>query len=306
MTRLVLLLAVILVSSHDAFTIPPANRRASGLLLSSRHIRPVIVVAARYGPPIEEAPDPQQYDRMRQQQVDSFQELVNQVMVAQPEHIPSLLTKDIELLVSMQRDQIEAILQDAKDSGGEELEQRVADTLELIFGFAESFVGEMKTMDDGNKQLLGKIIKASRKGEDDLDDMLEEEKTSFSPGFLRHLEGECERIANAPSTTPESLKMLQILRTIQARVVEELGKDLGEGALVLGQLLGYDDDKERLAVLQTGLQMRGPDFSNELVKLTERALADFARLGNADPELVERVTGIHQGIMDFIETTQKK
>ena len=57
--------------------------------------------------------------------------------------------------------------------------------------------------------------------------------------------------------------MLEILRVIQARILEELGKGIGEGAIVVGQLLGYDEKAERLAVLDAGLAVRGIDFAHE-------------------------------------------
>ena len=79
-------------------------------------------------------------------------------------------------------------------------------------------------------------------------------------------------------------------------------QDIGEGALVLGQLLGYDDTKERLAVLDAGLTVRGPEFAYEMVALTEEALDGFQRVpGGADPELVERVSGIQARLRHFID-----
>ena len=92
-------------------------------------------------------------------------------------------------------------------------------------------------MDDVYKQLLGKIFQsiAPNKSEEslnlgvsslesDLDELLAREEESFTPGFLRHVEGECNRIAALPTLSPESSKMLQILRLIQTRILEELGK----------------------------------------------------------------------------------
>ena len=52
-----------------------------------------------------------------------------------------------------------------------------------------------------------------------------------------------------PQITPESSKLLQTLQVTHMRVIEEMGKDLGETALALNQLLGYDNDNERHAVL---------------------------------------------------------
>ena len=95
--------------------------------------------------------------------------------------------------------------------------------------------------------------------------------------------------------------MLQILRLIQTRVLEELGKGIGEGAIVLGQLLGYEDESERLAVLDAGLAVRGVEFANELAALTEEALEGFKAVpSGADKELVKSVEVIDERIRVFI------
>ncbi|KAL3911753.1 MAG: hypothetical protein SGARI_001488 [Bacillariaceae sp.] len=178
--------------------------------------------------------------------------------------------------------------------------------IETILTFAEDFVHEAKAMDDHNKQVLGKIIKAmtNKNSEDSssssaisreeaLDLLLEGEKESFTPGFLRHIEGECERITQAPKMTRESARLLEILRVVQTRVLEELGKEMGESAVVLGQLLGYEDEKELLGVLDAGLTVRGEEFAKEMAQNTQEALEGFKRVqGGVDPELVERVTFI--------------
>ncbi|KAL7426267.1 hypothetical protein ACHAXH_000656 [Discostella pseudostelligera] len=193
----------------------------------------------------------------------------------------------------------------------------------MILTFVESFVEQTKSMDDVYKQLLGKIFQSIAPGasdgsssgstpsqstssanmENQLDNLLSSEKAAFTPGFLRHVEGECFRIASLSTISPESVKMLQILRLIQTRVLEELGKDIGEGAIVLGQLLGYEDESERLAVLDAGLTVRGVEFANELAALTEEALEGFEQASareNVDAELVDRVRVIDDRIRKFI------
>ena len=80
-------------------------------------------------------------------------------------------------------------------------------------------------------------------------------------------------------------------------------QDIGEGAIVLGQLLGYDDEAERLAVLDAGLTVRGVEFANELAALTQEALEGFTVVGareNVDAELVDRVRVIDDRIQKFI------
>lgn len=212
-----------------------------------------------------------------------------------------------------------------------------SEAVNTILSFAETFVEETKSMDDVYKRLLGKIFKliapagASETNdnksdpssasspaimpatatEERLDHLLSAEREAFTPGFLRHVEGECERIASLPTLSPESARMLQMLRLIQTRVLEELGKGIGEGAIVLGQLLGYDDESERLAVLDAGLAVRGTDFAQELAALTEEALAGFEAMpggadGGVDPALVESVRAIDERIRKFIGRTESE
>ena len=268
-----------------------------------------------------------------------FQGLVEQVMtISQAELIPRLLANNIQLIMGLQGEEgaqvISSILQDAKTgTGGEDDEDgdaygQTLETVEMILSFAEDFVGQAKEMDGNNKMLLGKIMKAMVTsendqsvsggegriaGEDDassreeaLDNVMKEEKKNFTTGFLRHLEGECDRITNQPQVSPESARLLEILRMIQTRVLEELGEDLGEAALVLGQLMGYEKDEELLGVLDAGLTVRGNEFALEMASLTEEALDGFSRIpGGADPGLVEKVRFIDRRLQEFLNQTNE-
>jgi hypothetical protein len=200
----------------------------------------------------------------------------------------------------------------------------------MILTFAEDFVKEAHNMDKSNKNLLGKIMKAMVKSDNDtsisggeggkeelsaigarsreeaLDKVMKEEKINFTTGFLRHIEGECNRIENAQRMTTESTRLLEILRLIQTRVLEELGQDLGEAALVLGQLMGYDKEEELLGVLEAGLTVQGRDFALEMASLTEEALDGFKRIpGGADPELVQKVNFIDKRLQEYLNETNE-
>lgn len=250
-------------------------------------------------------------------QQEEFESLIAAVMTTtNPQHVPSIMTKHMELLLSIRGYEgsslMERVLKKEETQGQDHVEQ-VMQAIEFILSFVEAFVDNAQTLDDYNKKLLGKIIKTMSKAdttardrEELLDSLMEREKDNFTSGFLRHVEGECERIAAAPKMTPESARLLEILRIIQARVLEELGKDMGEEALVLGQLLGYDNAKERLAVLDAGLTVRGTEFATKMVQLTEEALEGFTRVaGGADPDLVERVSEIDARLRSFIQQQQQ-
>lgn len=240
------------------------------------------------------------------------------------DHLPGIMARNIDLILSMRGFEGVALMkqaiEEAEKSGDEDRMESVSEAVDYIISFIEEFVDQAKSIDDANKQLLGKIIRSiakndaldnndrrtARDREESLDLILKQEKENFTPGFLRHLEGECQRIAMAPESSPKSAKLLETLKLIQTRVVEELGKDLGEGAQILGQLLGYDDATERLAVLDAGLTVRGVDFARELSSLTEEALDGFEKVGqNVAPELVRMIKEIHDRIQTFIARSTK-
>lgn len=244
-----------------------------------------------------------------------FRHLVDQIMsVKDPNHIPSYLTKQIPLVLDIMSDGergveiVQDILASTVREQGEAAGEQVSEAIDVIFSFAEGFVEEAVGIDANNKELLGKILRTisdktltEREREDTLDRILSQE--NLTAGFLRHLEGECERVANAPRITKESSRLLQMLRIIQARVVEELSGDLGEAAQVLGQLVGYEDLAECLAVLDAGLTVRGLNFASEMKSLTTEALDGFSSIpGGADPGLVKRVQAIDERLGRYVQS----
>mmetsp|Transcript_16436 Transcript_16436/g.33887 ORF Transcript_16436/g.33887 Transcript_16436/m.33887 type:complete len:324 (-) Transcript_16436:902-1873(-) len=264
-----------------------------------------------------------------------FQGLVNEVMtISQPELVPRILANNIQLIMGLQGEEgaqiISSILEDSKDENDDSSYSQTLQSVEMVLGFAEDFVQQAQEMDANNKLLLGKIMKAMVTSENNqsvsggegrilenavddassreraLDQVLKEEKKNFSAGFLKHLEGECNRISRQKTMTPESSRMLEILLMIQTRVLEEVGQDLGEAALVLGQLMGYDKDEELLGVLDAGLTVRGNEFALEMASLTGEALDGFSRVpGGADPGLVEKVRFIDRRLQEFLNETNE-
>jgi hypothetical protein len=299
----------------------------------------------RYGPPSSVGGEDQNglaqsTDEKSQQSIGSkkieFQSLVEQVnKISKSQHVPKLLANNLELIMGLQGEEgseiISSILEDAELVGNKDGDDTYAltlQTVELILSFAEDFVGQAQEMDTSNKQLLGKILKVivapendqsipggegktmrgdnARRREEAFDKLMKEEKKNFTTGFLRHLEGECYRITNQPKVTSESARLLEILRLIQTRVLEELGQDLGEAGLVLGQLMGYEKVEELLGVLDAGLTVRGNDFALEMASLTEEALDGFSRVpGGADPGLIEKVQFIDRRLQDFLTKTKE-
>jgi hypothetical protein len=189
---------------------------------------------------------------------------------------------------------------------------------------------------DNNMESSSSSIQSSSplEMEEQFDNLLAMNKEAYTPGFVRYIDGECKRLESllpqslqqvdtttttttvtttnttSSSSYEETMKMIQILRVIQTRILDELGKEyLGEGAIVLGQLLGYDNDAERLAILDAGLTVRGYDYAIELQELTKTALDDFSSMMNSmtkkvkdvvDPELVRRVEIINRRIEEYI------
>ena len=284
---------------------------------SGSYCRPTVFLAsARYGPPTP-TPGSDTFDDEGEslelaKRKSDFRKLLEQAIVTTDRnHLPQLLARNLDLILSLQgedgSDVISELIEEAHQQGPQVLEQTL-ELMEHIMIFAEGFVEQAIEMDNANKKLLGKVIRTMtsdpsiRDREELLDELMEQEKNNFTPGFLRHLEGECDRIANAPKMTPESARLLEILRIIQTRVLEELGKEMGDAALVLGQLMGYENDNELLGVLDAGLTVRGTDFAKEMVLLTEEALEGFQQVpGGVDTELVDRVTLIRSRLRTFID-----
>jgi hypothetical protein len=271
--------------------------------------------SAKYGPPDDAEIQDMASVAPTAEQKEKFASIFNQVMECEVrEHLPSILTSNIDLLVQLRGEAgvnlIHEQVAKVEATGDEEMIQRAHAAVEYIVYFLEAFVSEAKVLDDNNKQLLGKILKCMTAEEDDgsslskqekLDALMKEEKENFTAGFLRHLEGECTRISNAKKMDKETTKLLEVMRMIQTRILEELGQDLGEGAQVLGQLLGYDSTDERMAVLDAGLKVRGKEFALELKAMTEEALQGFQNVpGGAEPGLVAIIKEVDSRIQEFI------
>ncbi|CAJ1958838.1 unnamed protein product [Cylindrotheca closterium] len=260
-------------------------------------------------PPLDEEEIREIENAERRKKVKFRQLVADSVAVSNPEHLPKLLANNIGAIAALQGQEgaaiIKEIVEDAKAEGEEQFNRTVI-VIESILSFAESFVEEAESLDSKNKKLLGKIINAMKSSEDAMDELMEVERDNFTAGFLRHIEGECERIGNAPKMTTESTRLIELLRVIQARVLEEIGADMGEATLVLGQLMGYDDRDELLGVLDAGLTVQGREFAVEMKGLTEEALRGFESVhGGVEPELLDRVSFVDQRLTNYLEETNE-
>ncbi len=174
-----------------------------------------------------------------EQQTEKLRQLVREIIEAKPpESLPSIVTKYLDVLLSIKVDDgvkaIKNIVEEAASSSDEQKEE-VEVACEYILNFMEAFVEEARSMDDKNKNLLGRIVRAiapsttdgsysARCREEKLDSVLEEEKENFTPSFLRHVENECRRLANSPAITKDSARLLETIQIIHLRIMEELGK----------------------------------------------------------------------------------
>jgi len=323
----------------DAFSLPvptqyQRTRSAYSLVVKSDNLPSLsttTTMTAKYGPSSETSDEEQAEwqqgeEKRTARQTEEFKALLSEMTDPTstsntPENLPGLMTRNVGLLLNMRGHEgselMKEAIEEAEATGDEETVKRVIGAADYMTSFVEEFVNQAKTIDDGYKQLMGKIIRriagsgegkrdgdSTRDAEIAFDQLMKTEKQNFTPGFIRHLEGECQRIASARNMTPESSKMLQTIRLIQTRVLEELGQDLGEGALVLSQLLGYDDRNERMAVLDAGLTVRGVDFAKELAALTTEALDGFKRVpGGVDPNLVQIINEVDERIQSYIQNS---
>jgi hypothetical protein len=262
-------------------------------------------------------------------QSTQFQELIEKIIAAEdPVILPSIMSQYLDVLMLQMRgfeivDLMKQTIAKAEnvenDQSEDEREERVIAVhaaCDYVLEFMDTFVEQARSMDDGYKSLLGDIVKSissnssggsSLTREQQLDEVMTDNKHQFTPGFLRHVEQECQRIATSPNLSLESAKLLETMQMVHVRIMEELGQDLGEGALVLGQLIGYDDEAERLAVLEAGLTVRGNDFAKELSVLTQEALEGFQQVpeGAVDRDLIQRVHGINDRVDSFLARVRR-
>ena len=96
--------------------------------------------------------------------------------------------------------------------------------MNVILSFVETFFQEAQSMEDVYKKLMGKIfatitpssnhdiLKQQQQtsaagtltgGGAALEELLSNNKEAFTPGFLRHIDGECHRIVSLPTISPE-------------------------------------------------------------------------------------------------------
>ena len=291
---------------------------------TSVYVSHLVLNARRYGPPSTgdlgdgdyqpgDPSDSSSANDLIQEKTRAMQTLIQKVReVTDAQHVPSLLTRNVGLLLSFSPAEMSVCLDSIRkasqfqDSHGST--EDTEEIIDIILSFAQDFCDETARLYNLNRLLLGRIIKAmadttpDSRREEALDNLLASERSNLTPGFLRHLAGECERIESAPKLTPESLRLLESLRVIQARVVDEMGRDLGEPAQVIMQLLGYETKGERIAILEAGLVVRGIDFARELLTTTHEALNGFQNVPvDVDSELVERVQEINDRTRRFIE-----
>lgn len=69
---------------------------------------------------------------------------------------------------------------------------------------------------------------------------------------------------------------------------------------MLGQLLGYEDIDERVAVLEAGLRVRGRDFALHMQELTREALEGFQTVPDVEEDLVMGIEQIDQIIEQYL------
>lgn len=271
----------------------------------------------------------QEWQRQQRRHRDDFRRLLDRIVVANdPSHVPSLLTRHMDTILAVLEDSsnqngndddddstalwLESLLHDAQVQHGETAGLRMAEALDSVVQCAEEFVAQAKSMEEEHQALLGRILRlasdktsvpSSTDREDALDKLLDETRESLTPGFLRHLERECDRIAAAPILTPASARLSELLCVVRARIVEELGRNLGEVAQVLGSLASCDDPSERKALVDAAVAVRGSTFARDLASAADEALEGFRAVPAAssagegvDPDLVHRVQEIRDRV----------
>ena len=140
------------------------------------------LAAARYGPKEimptdmngdffadQEEWEKQDENRILQQKLD-FKALLEQMLALEnPQHVPGFMTRNLNFLLSMRGYEGSTLMKEALEEAEKEVQngtqeedyyQRVSDAMDYIISFMEEFVDQSKILDEQNKQLVGKIIRA--------------------------------------------------------------------------------------------------------------------------------------------------
>ena len=261
---------------------------------------PPAAAAPRYGPPMDDDDSAVTKTTGGSEAVDRLATIVQQVLAVQdPQHVPRILTQNVDFLIQhVSATTVQVVLDQSPDHPS-----MLEEALETIVSFTEDFVKQAQSIDQRNKELLGQLLRLLPGGnEETLDQWLKEHREDLTPGLVRHLQGECDRISAAPQMTRDSAKLLELLQVLQTRILEEVGeRELGPAALVLGQLIGYESSAERLAVLDAGLTVRGEAFARELQALTAEALDGFETVPNVDASLVTSVKELDERLREYLK-----
>jgi len=182
----------------------------------------------RYGPPIKTATEEKDSDTESEEEdlarrEEEFRNVLKQVMtVKRPEHIPSLLTNHLNLLLGMRQSEV---LQRILVKARQENDVGMIEAAQVVVNFLEEFVQHAQKVDAHYKKLLGDLIHQAKEGDEDaFDEYVSKNRQEWTPGFLRHLNGECDRISSAQKMTPESARLCEMLYIVQARILDEIGK----------------------------------------------------------------------------------
>lgn len=108
---------------------------------------------------------------------------------------------------------------------------------------------------------------------------------------MAHLSRQEKRLLSSPSATVETAKLLDMFKVIKVLVMDAQGRALSEGgdvAVIVNQLLQYDDDEARVQVMRAGLEARDAEWKQQFFEKIEEVIGETEGIRSDDGREMRR------------------
>ncbi|GMH50587.1 hypothetical protein TrRE_jg11399 [Triparma retinervis] len=224
--------------------------------------------------------------------------------------INGAISERLTTLINMRGKKGAEVIQGYMESekGGEDERELNGMLISYVIDFLELFVSSAADRSDANKALMSELVKIvtgrvkgvegayvegdGKVTEEDVDKWMDENAKRFDGGFIRYLDSEVHRVTSSPNQSQPVIKTGSILKIVRVRVLEEVGKRMGEEIEVMNQVLGYDKDGIRERVVLAGLEARGRDMAERLKAVCEEVLEGEVKGEEGEEEFRRRVGNV--------------
>ncbi|GMH49000.1 hypothetical protein TrLO_g15505 [Triparma laevis f. longispina] len=216
-----------------------------------------------------------------------------------------VVSRKVHVLLSMRGvegvDLMKACIEEAGEDGG-----LTSGLISFIIDFLEEFVSQSASLDSRNTQLLGSLIDFVRSNNDvaKVEEFFDGNVEELDGNFMAHLSRQEKRLLSSPSATVETAKLLDMFKVIKVLVMDAQGRALSEGgdvAVIVNQLLQYDDDETRVQVMRAGLEARDAEWKQQFFEKIEEVIGETEGIKSDDGrEMRRRLETLQKNRNEFL------